>query len=225
MSARSGIINLTEAYIKVLLINGSPHKSGCTYIALSEAANILNAEGIETEIVWIGNKPISGCIACRACVKLRKCVIDDIVNEVRPKCYEADGFIFGSPVHFGAITGDMTSFMDRLLYSELRGNDNAAFYLKPTAAVISTRRAGATAAVEQMMNYFLLRQMPVITTRYWPIVHGTTPDEVMQDLEGVHSVRTMAKNMALFLKCKQAGIAAGVKPPELEPHPLTNFIR
>ena len=127
--------------MKVLLINGSPHKSGCTYTALSEAANILNAEGIETEIVWIGNKPISGCIACRACVKLKKCVIDDIVNEVRPKCYEADGFIFGSPVHFG----DMTSFMDRLLYSELRGNDNAAFYLKPTAAVISTRRAGATA--------------------------------------------------------------------------------
>ena len=152
-------------------------------------------------------------------------MIDDIVNEVRPKCYEADGFIFGSPVHFGAITGGMTSFMDRLLYSELRGNDNAAFYLKPTAAVISTRRAGATAAVEQMMNYFLLRQMPVITTRYWPIVHGTTPDEVMQDLEGVHSVRTMAKNMAFFLKCKQAGEKAGIALPEQEKIDFTNFIR
>lgn len=211
--------------MKVLLINGSPHKNGCTYTALNLAAEVLNSEGIETEIVWIGSKPIGGCTACRACVKLGRCAFDDVVNQLRPKCAEADGLIFGSPVHFGALTGNMTSFMDRLFYSELLGNSNAAFVLKPVTAVISARRAGTTAAVAQMMNYFLIRSMPVITTRYWPVVHGTNPEEVMQDLEGVHSIRSVASNMAFFLKCKQAGLAAGVSLPVTEPHPQTNFVR
>lgn len=211
--------------MKVLLFNGSPRKSGCTFTALSLAAEVLNAEGIETEIIWIGSKPVGGCTACRACAKLGKCAFDDIVNEVREKCCEADGFIFGSPVHFGALTGNMTSFMDRLFYSELLGNKNAAFALKPAAAVISARRAGTTAAVAQMMNYFLIRSMPVITTRYWPVVHGTNPEEVMQDHEGVHSIRSVAANMAFFLKCKQAGLDSGIPLPVTEPHPQTNFIR
>lgn len=208
-----------------MLFNGSPHKNGCTYTALRLAEEVLNAEGIDTELIWIGNKPVGGCTACKACVKLGRCAFDDLVNEVRPRCYEADGFIFGSPVHFGALTGNMTSFMDRLFYSELLGNKNAAFALKPATAVISTRRAGTTAAVAQMMNYFLIRSMPVISTRYWPAVHGTNPEEVMQDLEGVHCVRAAAANMAFFLKCKQVGLEAGIPLPVTEPHPQTNFIR
>ena len=128
--------------MKVLLVNGSPHKEGCTYTALCEVANTLKQEGIETEIFWIGNKPIGGCIACKACTKSGKCVFDDVVNRFREKAYEADGFIFGSPVHYAGASGTMTAFMDRLFYSELGGNGNRAFYMKPAAAVVSARRAG-----------------------------------------------------------------------------------
>ena len=114
--------------MKVLLVNGSPHKSGCTNRALEEVAATLQKEGIETEMFWIGNKPIGGCIACKRCVQTGKCVFDDVVNTCREKAYEADGFVFGTPVHYGAASGNMTAFMDRLFYSELGGNQNKAFY-------------------------------------------------------------------------------------------------
>lgn len=211
--------------MKVLLINGSPHREGCTYTALGEATKTLREEGIETEILWIGNKPIGGCIACKSCVKTGQCVFDDIVNEVRKKAYEADGFLFGTPVHYAAASGNMTAFMDRLFYSEFCGNANKAFYMKPAACVLSARRAGTTAAFDQMNKYFTIQEMPIVSSRYWNMVHGAGPGEVLEDAEGLYTMRVLAKNMAYMLKCLEAGKKAGVQPPEKETPIFTNFIR
>lgn len=211
--------------MKVLLVNGSPHKSGCTNRALEEVAATLQKEGIETEMFWIGNKPIGGCIACKRCVQTGKCVFDDVVNTCREKAYEADGFVFGTPVHYGAASGNMTAFMDRLFYSELGGNQNKAFYLKPAAAVISARRAGTTAAFDQMNKYFTIQEMPVASSRYWNMVHGAVPEQVEEDLEGLYTMRVLGKNMAYLLKCQEAAKKAGVALPEREPAIFTNFVR
>lgn len=211
--------------MKVLLVNGSPHKNGCTYTALCEVAKTLNDEGIETEIFWIQNKPIGGCIACKSCVKTGKCVFDDVVNECRAKAMEADGFIFGTPVHYAAATGNMTAFMDRLFYSEFCGNGGKAFMFKPAATVVSARRAGTTATFDQINKYYSISQMPVMPSRYWNMVHGTNADEVKQDLEGMQSMRFLARNMAYYLKCIDAGKKVGINPPEHEAITFTNFIR
>ena len=211
--------------MKVLLVNGSPHKSGCTNRALEEVAATLQKEGIETEMFWIGNKPIGGCIACKRCVQTGKCVFDDIVNTCREKAYEADGFVFGTPVHYGAASGNMTAFMDRLFYSELGGNQNKAFYLKPAAAVISARRAGTTATFDQMKKYFTIQEMPIVSSRYWNMVHGAVPEQVEEDLEGLYTMRVLGRNMAYLLKCQEAAKKAGVALPEREPAIFTNFVR
>ncbi|MBQ9832292.1 MAG: flavodoxin family protein [Clostridia bacterium] len=210
--------------MKVLLVNGSPHKEGCTYTALCEVAKTLNGEGIETEIFWIGNEPISGCISCGACRKTNvgECIINDSVNECRKKVKDADGFIFGSPVHYAAASGAMTSFMDRLFYSD-GANDN--FYLKPAACVLSARRAGTTAAFDQLNKYFTIMQMPVISSRYWNMVHGSCKEDVLKDEEGLQTMRVLARNMAWFLKCKEAGEKMGVALPTREKKIATNFIR
>ena len=193
--------------MKVLLVNGSPHQHGCTYTALAEIAHTLQEEGIDSEIFWIGNKPIGGCIGCHGCVKLGKCAFDDDpVNAFTAKAKAADGFIFGSPVHYAAATGNLTAFMDRVFYSDGCGKGRA-FYLKPAAAVASARRAGTTATLD-----------------HWNMVHGFTPEDVMKDLEGLQVMRVLARNMAYFLKCKAAGAAAGVEPPKTERAILTNFI-
>lgn len=211
--------------MKVLLVNGSPHKSGCTNRALEEVAATLQKEGIETEMFWIGNKPIGGCIACKRCVQTGKCVFDDVVNTCREKAYKADGFVFGTPVHYGAASGNMTAFMDRLFYSELGGNQNKAFYLKPAAAVISARRAGTTAAFDQMNKYFTIQEMPVASSRYWNMVHGAVSEQVEEDLEGLYTMRVLGRNMAYLLKCQEAAKKAGVALPEREPAIFTNFVR
>ena len=211
--------------MKVLLVNGSPHKSGCTNRALEEVAATLQKEEIETEMFWIGNKPIGGCIACKRCVQTGKCVFDDIVNTCREKAYEADGFVFGTPVHYGAASGNMTAFMDRLFYSELGGNQNKAFYLKPAAAVISARRAGTTATFDQMNKYFTIQEMPIVSSRYWNMVHGAVPEQVEEDLEGLYTMRVLGRNMAYLLKCQEAAKKAGVALPEREPAIFTNFVR
>ena len=211
--------------MKVLLVNGSPHKSGCTNRALEEVAATLQKEGIETEMFWIGNQPIGGCIACKRCVQTGKCVFDDIVNTCREKAYEADGFVFGTPVHYGAASGNMTAFMDRLFYSELGGNQNKAFYLKPAAAVISARRAGTTATFDQMNKYFTIQEMPIVSSRYWNMVHGAVPEQVEEDLEGLYTMRVLGRNMAYLLKCQEAAKKAGVALPEREPAIFTNFVR
>lgn len=211
--------------MKVLLVNGAPHKLGCTYTALTEAAETLNKEGIETEIFWIGNKPLGGCIACKACVRLGKCVFNDTVNEFREKAYEADGFIFGTPVHYAAMSGNMKGFMDRLFYSEANGNQNKAFYMKPAAAVVSARRAGNVTAFDEMNKYFTIQEMPVVSSRYWNMVFGATAEEVKQDKEGLATCRTLAHNMAYLLKCQEAARNAGVPMPVKEERVHTNFIR
>jgi len=210
--------------MKVLMVNGSPHEKGCTYTALQECADTLNKEGIETEIFHIGTKPIAGCIACRSCMKNGKCVFNDAVNKLLERAKEFDGFIFGSPVHYAAASGPLTSLMDRLFFADTLSGKKS-FYLKPAAAVVSARRAGTTATFDQINKYFTISEMPVISSQYWNMVHGFSPEDVKKDLEGMQIMRTLGRNMAFFLKCKEAGIKAGLKFPEKEERLFTNFIR
>lgn len=207
--------------MKVLLVNGGPHKEGCTYTALKEVEKELNNEGIETEIFWVGVKPISGCIACGKCSEIGKCVFDDVVNEFAEKCKDADGFVFGTPVHYASASGAITSFMDRLFYSA----SSDIFRLKPAATIVSARRAGTTSTMDQLNKYFSINQMPIISSRYWNMVHGNNPKEVKQDEEGMQIMRILGRNMAYHLKCQEAGRKAGINMPEKEKTKLTNFIR
>ena len=210
--------------MKVLLVNGSPHKEGCTYTALCEVGNALHQAEIDTGIFWIGNKPISGCIACKACTKRNRCVLEDTVNEFLAVAGDYDGFVFGTPVHWGAASGGMTAFLDRAFYADRNGGGNR-FHLKPAAAVISARRAGTTATWDQNNRYFGLMQMPIITSRYWNIVHGTTPEEVRMDEEGMQTMRILGRNMAFFLQCKAVAMEHGVTMPPQEIAVYTNFIQ
>lgn len=211
--------------MKVLLVNGSPHQKGCTYTALCEVAQTLEQEGIDTEIFWIGNRPVGGCIACLKCREIGKCVFDDVVNAFREKAYEADAFVFGSPVHYAAASGNMTAFMDRLFYSELGGNQNKAFYMKPAAAVVSARRAGTTVTFDQLNKYFTIQEMPIVSSRYWNEIHGATAEQAKQDQEGMYTMRVLARNMAYLLRCQEAARKAGIPLPEREEPIFTNFIR
>lgn len=210
--------------MKVFMVNGSPNAKGCTYTALNEVAETLQTEGIESEIFHVGTQPLSGCTACRRCGTLGRCVIDDKVNEFLDMARDADGFVFGSPVHYAGATGAITSFLDRVFYTDLRAG-RGTFYLKPGACVVSARRAGTTAAFDQLMKYLTISQMPVISSRYWNMVHGATPEQVKQDVEGLQIMRYLARNMAWFLRCKEAGAKAGVPLPEQEGIVFTNFIR
>jgi multimeric flavodoxin WrbA len=207
--------------MKVLLVNGGPHQEGNTHAALMECARQLEKEGIEAEIFWVGNDAIAGCRACFACGKLGKCVIDDCVNAFLEKAAEADGFIFGSPVHYAALSGNLTAFMDRVFYSG--GKDTYRY--KPAAGVISARRAGTTAAFDQINKYFTINEMPVVSSRYWNMVHGSKAEDVLADAEGVACMRQLGKNMAYLLQCLEAGKKAGINPPAQEPLVRTNFIR
>ena len=206
--------------MKVILVNGSPREKGCTYTALCEVAGALEKNGIETEIFQVGAKPIAGCIGCNVCLKNGRCFVDDPVNEFVEKAKMADGFVFGSPVHYAAASGAITSFLDRAFYG--KGN---VFAGKPGAAVVSCRRGGAASAFDQLNKYFTINSMPVVSSQYWNQVHGNTPEEVKQDLEGMQTMRTLGNNMAWLLKCIEAGKAAGVSFPEREPAQKTNFIR
>lgn len=207
--------------MKVLLLNGSPHEHGCTDAALREVADTLREEGIEAEIFWIRNEPVGGCIGCGGCAKAGKCVFGGTVNEFAEKAMAADGFVFGTPVHYAAASGNVTAFLDRLFYSAPK----AAFCRKPAAVVTSARRAGTTAAYEQLLKYPGICQMPIISSCYWNMVHGSCAEEVEQDLEGLRTMRVLGHNMAYFLHCLAAGRAAGVPLPPEEPPARTNFIR
>lgn len=210
--------------MKVLLTNGSPHKEGCTYTALCEVSKALNKNGVDTDIFWIGNKALSGCIACGKCRENNRCVFQDTVNEFLDIAGDYDGFVFGTPVHWGGATGSLTSFMDRVFYADLCGGGNR-FLLKPAAVVTSARRAGTTATWDQINKYFGLMQMPIITSQYWNMVHGASPEQVKQDLEGLQTMRVLGNNMAFFLQCKMVALQMGIKMPEQEPMIFTNFIR
>lgn len=206
--------------MKVILVNGSPHSKGCTYTALMEVAGELNKNGIETEIFQVGTNPVAGCIACGACLKTGKCFRNDVVNDFIDKVSEADGFVFGSPVHYASASGEITSFLDRVFYG--RGS---LFANKIGASVVSCRRGGATAAFDQLNKYFTMNNMIVVSSQYWNMVHGNNADEVVQDLEGMQTMRTLGKNMAWILKCIEAGRKAGVELPQREAPIKTNYIR
>lgn len=207
--------------MKVLMINGSTNATGCTYTALNEIAKELTAQGIATEIVQVGKEAIHGCTGCGACRKLGKCMYDnDAVNAVAEKAAEADAFVFGSPVHYAAASGAVTSFLDRLFYSA-----GAKFAFKPGAVVASARRAGTTAAIDQLMKYLTINNMPVVSSHYWPMVHGSNAEQVRQDEEGMQVMRQIGRNMAWLLKSIEAGRENGIAMPEREERIYTNFIR
>lgn len=209
--------------MKVLLFNGSPNANGCTYTALKEIASVLESDGIETEIFQIGNKAVRGCIGCGQCSKNPEhhCAFnDDVVNAAIDKIKDADGFIFGSPVHFAGASGFITSFMDRIFYA-------AGAYLayKPGACIASARRAGTTATLDQMNKYLAIRNMPVVSSSYWNMVHGSNPDDVKQDLEGLQIMQNLGHNMAWLLKCIEAGKQNGLDHPKTITGAKTSFIR
>ena len=207
--------------MKALLVNGSPHKEGCTYMALKEVAGAMEAAGIETEIAWIGARPLSGCLGCRACFSTGKCVIDDGVNDLIDRVGDYDAFVFGTPVHFAGASGSLTSFMDRLFYARTH-----LFQGKPAAAIVSCRRGGATATFDQINKYFAISNMVIVGSQYWNMVHGDTPDEVIQDAEGMQTMRTLGTNMAWIMQCIEAGKQNGITyPGPEEPRVRTNYIR
>lgn len=206
--------------MKVILVNGSPHKQGCTYTALEEIKKTLEKNGVETEEFWLGNKPTAGCIGCGSCIETGKCFVDDKVNEFLEKVPSTDGFIFGTPVHFASGSGMITSFMDRVFY----GRRNL-FKNKLAACVVSCRRGGATSTFDQINKYFAMNNMPIITSQYWNMVHGSKPEDVLKDEEGMQTMRTLANNMAWLLKCIEAGKNTGIKEPENEKIIQTNFVR
>jgi multimeric flavodoxin WrbA len=205
--------------MKVLLVNGSHHEKGCTYTALAEVAKALNANGVETEIYWIGQNETSGCKGCWACKKLRKCVIEDGLNEFVEKAASFDGYVFGSPVYYASAAGALVSFMDRLFYSGGR-----ALAYKPAAAVVSCRRAGASTTFDVINKYFTINNMPIVSSNYWNEIHGNTAEEAVQDEEGLQTMRILGNNMAWLLKCIELGKQAGLAP-ERERKIMTNFIR
>jgi multimeric flavodoxin WrbA len=206
--------------MNVLMINGSPHEKGCTYTALAEVAGQLEQAGISTNIVHIGHKPISTCTGCHNCFETGYCVFKtDPVNTFIDLGTQADGLVVGSPVYFAGPNGAVCSVLDRMFFGK-----GAKYAYKPAAAVVSCRRGGASASFDRLNKYFTLSSMPVVSSQYWNAVHGNSPEEVKQDLEGMQTMRALGRNMAWLLKCIEA--AKGIVPyPEVEARVMTNFIR
>lgn len=205
--------------MKVLLINGSPRKGSNTLIGLKEMEKVFNAEGVETEIINIGNKDIRGCIACNKCNEIGECVFDDIVNEVAPKFENADGLVIGTPVYYAAPNATAEAFMQRLFYSTHFDKT-----MKVGASIVCARRGGCTSTFDVMNKFFSISGMPIATSQYWNMIYGCAPEEAEQDEEGMQTVRTLAKNMIFLMKSitlgkEQFGL------PEKEEHKSTNFIR
>lgn len=210
--------------MKVLLINGSPNEHGCTDRALGEIARTLEVEGISAQIFHIGHEPVRGCLGCGSCARsgTHRCIYSgDPVNEALALAEGCDGFVFGSPVHYASAGGGITSFMDRLFYA-----GSASLRGKPAAAVASARRAGTTSTLDQLSRYFIIAGMPVVPSTYWPMVHGSTPQEVERDEEGLQVMRNLGRNMAYMVKAFALARENGLLPPEPEtPRMRTNFIR
>lgn len=206
--------------MKVLLVNGSPHKEGCTYTALCEVETTLQANGIETELLYLGKKPLAGCIACGNCFQTGHCFRDDVVQDIQQRLEEFDGMVIGSPVYYSGPTGQLISFLNRLFYAT--ENRMAG---KVGAAVVSCRRGGASATFEQLNQYFTICNMPVVSSQYWNSVHGFTPDDVRKDKEGLQTMRVVGQNMAWLLKCIACGKQNGIVKPEYESRMRTHFIQ
>ena len=205
---------------KVLLINGSPHEFGCTYTALKEVAETLEKNGVETEILYLGTKPVAGCIACGKCGQTGRCVFDDQVNRVLDKLDEYSGIVVGSPVYFAGPTGQICAFLDRLFYC---GGGRMAG--KIAASVVSCRRGGASASFDRLNKYFSISNMHIAGSQYWNQIHGKTPAQAVKDLEGLQTMRTLGQNIAWLIKSIEAGEAAGLAAPEYEKTQITNFIQ
>jgi len=206
--------------MKVLLLNGSSHRNGCTFTALDEVSRALRANNIDTEIYQLGNPELRDCTGCQACRKLGRCVYEDAVNEFVAKARMCDGFVFGTPVYYAHPSGRILSFLDRAFYS---GGD--AFAYKPAAAVVSARRSGTTASFDVLNKYFTICNMPVISSQYWNNIHGNVMEEARQDEEGLQTMRTLGHNMAWILNSIDAGRKMGVVKPQPEEKIKTNFIR
>ncbi len=205
--------------MKVILVNGSSRKEGCTNAALLEVERSLKEEGIETEQFFIGNQPLADCIACGKCRKDGRCTFEDVVNEFVEKAKNADGFVFGSPVYYAHPSGRLLSFMDRAFYS-----GGSVFAFKPAAAVLSARRAGTTASFDVINKYFTIASMPVVSSTYWNHVYGKEPKQVQEDKEGLMTMYNIGKNMAWMIKCIELGKKNGLEHPVNEKI-LTNFTR
>ncbi len=204
--------------MKVLMLNGSPNINGCVMTALKEVEKSLNEEGIETEIIAVGNKDIRGCIACNSCVKTGKCIFDDIVVEIASKFESSDGIIIGTPVYYAGSNGNLISLLDRLFYSSHFDKT-----MKVGAAVISSRRAGSTSAFDEINKYFTISNMPIVSSNYWNEVHGSKKEDVLKDKEGVQTMRNLGKNMAFLIK----SIALGKEKyslPKNEEKIVTSFV-
>lgn len=208
--------------MKILMINGSPHEKGCTFIAMHEVEKELNAKGIETVWINVGNELLRTCTACGFCKKdaAHHCVFDDAVNEALEIAKTCDGYVIGSPVHYANPSGALISFLGRFFY----GKEDIHRY-KLGAVVVSCRRAGATAAIHALNSFITYGSMQPVATQYWPMVHGNTPEEVAQDLEGMQIMRTLGRNMAWRLEQKKLAEENGLALPELEKKVSTNFIR
>jgi multimeric flavodoxin WrbA len=203
------------------MLNGSPNLKGCTYTALTEVGKSLTAEGIDYEIFQLGAKPIRDCIDCSKCKELKRCVFDDdAVNQFVEESRKADGFVFGSPVYYSHPSGRILSFLDRVFYSS-----KGEFAHKPASVVVSARRAGTTASFDVLNKYLSISQMPIVTSTYWNMVHGNTPEEVLQDLEGLQVMRNLGTNLAWVLKSLEVAKAQGVAVPTAENTYRTDFIR
>ena len=206
--------------MNVLLINGSPHAHGCTDAALQEIAKALNADGIETTIYHIGAVPVGGCVGCGGCAKAGHCVFGGPVVDVLPLVENADGIVFGAPVHYSTAAASMLGFMHRLGYSAGR-----LLAQKPAAIVTSARRAGTTSTLDQLVKYPQFFHMPLVNGSYWAMVHGSNAEQVLQDAEGCAVMQELGRNMAWLLHCIEAGRAAGFEHPQNPKRPMTNFIR
>ena len=205
--------------MKVLMINGSPHKNGTTYRALTEVSSALNNNGIETEIITVGDKPVTGCLACGACSKLGKCVKDDVVNEIIEKLKVSDGLVVGSPVYYSSMNGTLKSVLDRVFFGKL------CFAYKPAAAIAVARRAGTTETVDAINKYFSINNMPIVSSQYWNMAFGSNGEQVEEDEEGLQTMRILGNNMAWLIKCIDVAKKSGINPPEVEKHIKTNFVR
>ena len=205
--------------MKVLLINGSPKANGNTAFALTQMAEVFADQGIEAEIIQVGNQAVRGCIACGSCYKSGKCVFDDLVNEVAPRFAEADGIVVGSPVYYASANATLIAFLDRLFYSSRFDKR-----MKVGASVVAARRGGCSATFDELNKYFSISGMPIASSHYWNSIHGAKPGEAAQDAEGITTVRNLAKNMAFLMKSIALGKEAyGL--PEYDPRVSTNFIR
>lgn len=208
--------------MKVLMLNSSPHSNGTTATALAYIGQILSEQGVESEIFSINTQPIRDCIGCLQCTKNGgRCHFeDDMVNPFLEKAQAADGFVFATPVYYAHPSGRILSMLDRVFYA-----NSAAFYHKPAAAIACARRAGTTATLDVLNKYFTIAQMPVVSSTYWNMIHGTNKEDALQDREGLQTARNLAVNMAWLLRCIESGKKEGILPPKNPKVERTNFIR